>query len=204
MKYYLYQITNLVNNKIYVGVHMTKDMSDGYMGSGKVIRKALKKHGPNNFRKDILETFDNSKAMYDREKEFVTDEFVSRKDVYNLRRGGVGGFTTSARKKAREITNSRYPDKLSIWGRKGGQTNFRLNGVNQNYRIAGMTSFLVKKHTKKTKEKIGVANSKHQKGSGNSQFGTMWITNDIESKKINKALVIPEGWRQGRKIAGVV
>lgn len=35
--YYIYQITNLVNAKIYVGVHKTKDLNDGYMGSGKVI-----------------------------------------------------------------------------------------------------------------------------------------------------------------------
>lgn len=37
MFYYLYQITNLVNNKIYVGVHKTHKFDDGYMGSGKVI-----------------------------------------------------------------------------------------------------------------------------------------------------------------------
>ena len=40
--YYIYQITNLVNNKIYVGVHKTKDLNDGYMGSGKVIISAIK------------------------------------------------------------------------------------------------------------------------------------------------------------------
>lgn len=56
MKYYLYQITNLVNNKIYVGVHKTTDMNDGYMGSGKVIRAAIEKYGAENFKKDILET----------------------------------------------------------------------------------------------------------------------------------------------------
>ena len=92
MFYYLYQITNLVNNKIYVGVHKTLEMADGYMGSGKVITRAIEKHGINNFRKVILETFDSDKEMYAREKEVVTEEFLSREDVYNLRRGGTGGF----------------------------------------------------------------------------------------------------------------
>jgi group I intron endonuclease len=92
MFYYLYQITNLVNNKIYIGVHKTENLNDDYMGSGKVIKDAIKKYGIDNFKKDILEHFDNSDAMYEREKEIVTDEFLLREDVYNLRRGGFGGF----------------------------------------------------------------------------------------------------------------
>jgi hypothetical protein len=59
-------------------------------------------------------------------------------------------------------------------------------------------SFLGKKHTEESKTKIGRKNSKYQTGSGNSQFGTMWITNNIENKKIKKHDLIPEGWRKGR------
>ena len=76
MFYYLYQITNKVDNKIYIGVHKTLDMSDGYMGSGKILGNAIKKHGIENFSKVILETFDNSKDMYTREEEIVNDEFL--------------------------------------------------------------------------------------------------------------------------------
>jgi len=92
MFFYLYRITNLVNNKIYVGVHKTTSLEDGYMGSGKVIMRAYEKYGINNFKKDILETFDNSESMYAREKEVVTDEFLLSEETYNLRRGGFGGF----------------------------------------------------------------------------------------------------------------
>ncbi len=55
MFYYIYQITNMVNAKIYVGVHKTSNLNDGYMGSGKIIRSAMEKHGISNFSKDILE-----------------------------------------------------------------------------------------------------------------------------------------------------
>ena len=92
MFYILYEIRNNLNGKIYVGVHKTKDINDGYMGSGKVIRSAIAKHGITNFTKVVLEQFENAAAMYAREKEVVTDEFLLREDTYNLRRGGTGGF----------------------------------------------------------------------------------------------------------------
>ena len=88
----MYEIKNLINNKIYVGVHKTLNLNDGYMGSGKVILRAIKKHGIENFTKTILETFDNAETMFSKEIEIVSDEFLARPDVYNLRRGGSGGF----------------------------------------------------------------------------------------------------------------
>lgn len=92
MFYYLYEIKNTVNNKIYVGVHQTRDMDDGYMGSGTVINKAYEKYGKDVFVKTILEYFDNRDDMINREKEIVNEDFLVRDDTYNVRRGGTGGF----------------------------------------------------------------------------------------------------------------
>jgi hypothetical protein len=40
----------------------------------------------------------------------------------------------------------------------------------------------------------------HQSGKGNSQFGTKWITNGVESRKILKDDHVPSGWALGRRI----
>lgn len=92
MHYYLYEVKNKINNKIYVGVHKTDNLEDGYMGSGKAILQALEKYGIENFEKIILEFFSDTETMFRREAEIINEEFLARDDVYNLRRGGMGGF----------------------------------------------------------------------------------------------------------------
>ena len=62
------------------------------------------------------------------------------------------------------------------------------------------TAFAGKTHTEETKSRIGASNAKHQKGSGNSNYGNMWVTNGNESKLIKKNDAIPDGWKKGRKI----
>lgn len=106
MKYTIYQIRNKINGKIYIGKHQTENIDDGYFGSGVALRKAIQKHGKENFVKEILFVFDSEDEMNAKERELITEEFVSRKDTYNLGVGGEGGphfkgkvHTEEARKK---------------------------------------------------------------------------------------------------------
>lgn len=98
MFYYMYKIENKLNGMIYIGVHRTSDLEDGYMGSGKLIQRAIKKHGLENFEKTILEFFDDVDSMYIRESEIVNLSFLQRDDVYNLAPGGSGASIDINRK----------------------------------------------------------------------------------------------------------
>jgi len=88
----IYQITNLVNGKIYIGRHITNKVDDGYMGSGNEIQKAQSKYGIENFQREILFDFNNAQDMIDKENELLSEEFVKRKDVYNIVVGGSSGM----------------------------------------------------------------------------------------------------------------
>jgi len=91
MLYTIYKVTNNLNGKIYIGKHQTANPTDGYYGSGKAIKSALKKHGKENFTKEVLYIFETEAEMNAKEKELITEEFVLREDNYNLGVGGEGG-----------------------------------------------------------------------------------------------------------------
>lgn len=44
------------------------------------------------------------------------------------------------------------------------------------------------------RRRFSIVKSNEQSGIGNSQFGSKWITNGIEEKKINKDEIVPESW----------
>ena len=94
MYYYVYQITNLTNNKIYVGKHKSvkHPLENGYYGSGKQIQAAIKKYGIERFKKEVLHFCSSKEEMAIREAEIVTEDFVKRADTYNMHKGGNGGF----------------------------------------------------------------------------------------------------------------
>jgi hypothetical protein len=77
MFYLIYKITNKIDGKIYIGSHKTKNIDDNYMGSGKYLNHAYKKHGVENFIKEILFVFTNASEMYAKEAEIVNESMPS-------------------------------------------------------------------------------------------------------------------------------
>jgi group I intron endonuclease len=221
MFYYLYKITNLVNNKFYIGVHKTKNMNDDYMGSGKVIRQAIKKHGIENFKKEILEFFSDSKSMLKREKEIITEDFLLRTDVYNLRKGGDGGFDYINKNKLNNTEDSIKRKSLAMknyWIEKdcSGENNPFFNKKHSEETKKNISEkrkcffenggqhpkgMLGKKHTEETKKQVSqrlkqTGSMIGKKGLDHPCGGTKWYNDGL--RHLRSEFHPGEGWVEGR------
>lgn len=81
---FIYKTTNLVNGKIYIGLHTKNDPN--YIGSGTAFKKALKKFGTINFKREILENCKTIAELIEREM-FWIEKYNSTnpKIGYNIR-----------------------------------------------------------------------------------------------------------------------
>lgn len=202
-------------------------MNDSYFGSGSHLKNSINKHGIENFTKEILFIFDDVESMNSKEREIVNEEFVSRSDTYNIELGGSGGFimvnglglngfskdikyARAARYSTNEKLKKKYGDnwheivtKMASDARqKLHKEKFNIDSdyteryksmARRNQKQMQSEKAIAKK--RKTLQEIG-----HAQGEKNSQFGSMWITNGFENKKIKKDDLIPEEWYKGRKI----
>lgn len=99
----IYKITNKINDKFYVGVHKTNYIDDGYMGSGKLISRAIKKYGKENFIKEILYDFDTYQKALDKESEIVDKLFLEQNNTYNLQVGGKWTYSRRHDDRAKQL-----------------------------------------------------------------------------------------------------
>lgn len=200
MYHYVYVVQNLVDNKIYVGKHSTDDLDDGYMGSGVILNRAIKKYGIDKFRKQILVLCASSEEAFELEGQIVNEQFVNDEQTYNLVVGGKGGgtFTPEARAKGRQ-TQLNDPELCE-------RRRLAFICALKQRHAAGIQPILNwtgRRHTDATKRKIGDTNSVKQRGERNSQFGTCWIKqlSTGESKKIDQFELDQWeklGWVRGR------
>jgi hypothetical protein len=188
MSYYtIYKITNLINQKFYIGAHKTDNLQDDYMGSGKLIKKAIARYGSKNFKKEYIYFFRTLGEMYHHESKLIQE----LNPAYNISMGVLDGWShvNATRKnylhnnRENSLQNLQYGKKLNNHAEKlqtdplyRKQFSVKMSKIVQK---RNNKTFLNKKHTEEAKRKIGEAASKHQKSQGNSQFGKIWVSDPI-------------------------
>lgn len=208
---YVYKLENLVNHKVYVG--QAKDPANRKAGHFYAARKgnqrplyrSIRKHGVENFLFEVIEECADE-LINEREQHWVThfDSFNPEKG-YNLTSGGNQYFSVSEETK-QKISVSCKLIMQKLWN---DPTYRQCHAKRSSQRLKKLLlegklkrcDWTGRHHSEESKTKIGLANSRHQRGSGNSQFGKVWIFNPKTQfvKKEDLDAFLLQGWNKGRK-----
>lgn len=208
--HFIYKTTNTLTGRYYLGMHSTNDLNDGYLGSGTLLRRSINKHGKENHLIEILEFVSSREELAAREKEIVSLQEVAKKGCMNLKVGGQGGFTLEQTRNGGKLSGAKHAEKMKndpefkkrITEGLSECSKKRLSENKESYPLVKYRyNWKGKKHSQETIEKMRQSLKGRGKGTNNSQYGTCWITNEAESKKISRSDQIPAGWRLGRKIS---
>ncbi len=122
----VYMTTNIINGKRYIG----RDMHDNpnYLGSGSILKKAIKKYGRDNFKKEVLQNCLSIDELIEAEQYWISFYNASVDSTfYNILTSSTGGDSLS-----------NHPE---------------LESIKQKIRIARSKQKI--HHSKETRKKIG-------------------------------------------------
>jgi hypothetical protein len=196
---FIYKTTNLLSGRYYIGMHSTDNLDDGYLGSGNRLILAVRKHGRENFKREILEFCDNRECLKRRESEIVNLDEVSKKECMNLAVGGEGGNTDSGGPQAFAKRLREDKEFREIHAKRSSETMKKTHSQGK----IKYDTFTGKRHSEASKKLMSESSKEKGVGASNSQFGTCWITKDGVNKKIKMdelKTFTQNGWVKGRKV----
>lgn len=192
----IYKITNLINNKIYVGkFNLQRNAKsvkfENYWGSGKLIKYAIKKHGKENFKKEIIENCVTKEELIEKERYWIKELNSFRPVGYNIGTGGEG-----------QDNFTHHPDRELIFKKIGLANSNRKVSKETRLKLSEShkgKSFITEEGRKRLSEaKKGVKNPK----TGDSRRGLKWIFNGSERKLVSAEELqayLDSGWLEGVK-----
>jgi group I intron endonuclease len=136
--YFVYETTNLLNGKKYIGYHSTFNLNDNYLGSGKILKNAINKYGKENFKTKIIKFFKNSAEALSFEKDMITEEIINSENYYNITCGGLGGSVKG--------------EKSHSYGKKRSLAHRKKISDFAKTRTSRENPFYGKKHSEETKK----------------------------------------------------
>jgi len=193
----IYKVTNLINNKIYIG--QDSKNKQNYFGSGKIIKKAINKYGIENFKKEILQICYNVDELNEAEKYWIEKLNSTNTDIgYNISFGGQSGWMLGLRhsdetKKSYSINrvSKLIGDRNGMYGKTHSEESKKKMSRPKSGKDNGMYG---KKHSDETKKKI----SENLKGEKNPFYGKKH--SDETKKKMSEIAKKRNGSPTGKKV----
>lgn len=158
---FIYITTNNINNRKYIGQRKYYGNWQNYLGSGTILKNAIKKYGANNFTIEIIDRCYSKDELNKREKYWINHyNAIDDRLFYNIAKGGNGGDTYS--------------------GLSEEQLNIIKQKINRNGEHNPMFN---KKHKNETKNKMSIkAKERLKTKENNPNFGHTGILNSISIK----------------------
>ena len=191
---YLIYLTNKKSSlygHIYYGKHITTNILDGYVGSGTILKKYLKKY-PNDYYKKILNLYSTEEELNKAEYDLIHPH-LNKFYCINLIEGGHGGAQG-------KISSTKISNKLKGIPKtyKAGY-NFYNNGRTNK---GENNPFYGKTHTLESKKIMSEKRIEHLKLNIPFQTGKKWVNNGVEQTYIDVSLLdkyLSNGYHLGMK-----
>lgn len=172
--YYIYKITvteGSLSGSYYFGQHKTNNLTDGYKGSGTILKRYYKKY-PKSYNIEIL-SFYNSQEELDQAEYDIINQYLNDDKCLNICFGGKSG----GGHKQSDETKQKISETMK--GRPAHNKGIPASDITKqkiSVKSKGHSGYMLGKHqTESTKQKISNANKGRQ-------------TSDETKKKISEAL----------------
>ena len=184
MNHYVYEITNNINGKKYIGKRSCNCIivEDSYMGSGKLLLRAIGGYGIENFSKTVLHVANSQDEAYGKEFEIIESLkcYENHNNYYNIQHGGIGGWQgiKFSATHLKRMSNS-HKGKNNYWygKRLPYHTLKKASEVNKIRMLGEGNSFYGKTHTVETKNII------REKNKGENAWNTSLTETKVKEIK---------------------
>lgn len=176
---YIYITTNLVNGKRYIGQKKAERfLAEGYLGSGKLLLRAIEKYGRSQFITELLEECSDQESLDSAERKWITYyDAANSSEFYNIADGATGGNTY------KNLSEEQMNDiKSQISAKQKGvpkSEEHRRKHSGENAYYFG------KKREPEMIEKMRKTLSVRNSGEGNPRYGTHWT--EEQKKQLSDA-----------------
>lgn len=176
---YIYETTNLINGKKYIGKHKAdRFLGERYLGSGTALVNAVRKYGVQNFRVRLIDTCQSNEDMIQKEMYWIKYyDAVKSNKYYNIVEGSSPFEGSAANKNG--MYNKVSPNKGKIYIHKENQ------------------QLLIHRNEWAHYEQRGWLLGKRK-----SFQGTTYVHNDIEELRVfpeEVSFYVSKGYVKGRK-----